>query len=155
MGSAPLRWEYFDRRGEAKQARCFALWSRMMDIGNESQSISQLTIPDLDDGTVARLRDRAARHGRTVSSWTTSPRISKPEDHATQLDFAQSTNRAARKHAVSAAQSSIPSGVQPTSVLQEKVAVISFTLLLRHATCILLRRPTTFVRALRSPRCDY
>jgi plasmid stability protein len=28
--------------------------------------MSQLTIPDLDDGTLARLRDRAARHGRTV-----------------------------------------------------------------------------------------
>jgi plasmid stability protein len=30
--------------------------------------MSQLTIPDLDDSTFSRLRDRAARHGRTVES---------------------------------------------------------------------------------------
>lgn len=30
--------------------------------------MSQLTIPDLDDATLARLRDRAARHGRSIES---------------------------------------------------------------------------------------
>jgi plasmid stability protein len=30
--------------------------------------MSQLLIPDLDDATLARLRERAARHGRTVET---------------------------------------------------------------------------------------
>jgi plasmid stability protein len=30
--------------------------------------MSQLVIPDLDDGTLDRLRERAARHGRTIET---------------------------------------------------------------------------------------
>jgi plasmid stability protein len=30
--------------------------------------MSQLVIPDVDDATLARLRERAARHGRTVET---------------------------------------------------------------------------------------
>jgi plasmid stability protein len=30
--------------------------------------MSQLVIPDLDDATLARLKERAARHGRTVET---------------------------------------------------------------------------------------
>jgi plasmid stability protein len=30
--------------------------------------MSQIVIPDLDDATLARLRERAARHGRTIET---------------------------------------------------------------------------------------
>ena len=30
--------------------------------------MSQLVIPDVDDATLARLRERAARHGRTIET---------------------------------------------------------------------------------------
>jgi plasmid stability protein len=33
-----------------------------------SKTISRIVIPDLDDAVLARLRERAARHGRTIET---------------------------------------------------------------------------------------
>jgi plasmid stability protein len=33
-----------------------------------SPTMSELVIPDVDDATLARLRERAARHGRTIET---------------------------------------------------------------------------------------
>jgi plasmid stability protein len=39
-----------------------------MTGAEEDKRMSELVIPDVDEATVARLRDRAARHGRTIDA---------------------------------------------------------------------------------------